>query len=87
MHKVPLGYEAALWAIIFPLGMYSVASYSLDAEDHLLIAGVIGEVEGWFALAAWVVTFAAMLYHLYGTLVQEPPVPSASTMAGSCGGP
>lgn len=86
VHRVPLGYEAALWAIIFPLGMYSVASYSLDAEDHLPIAGVIGEVEGWFALAAWLVTFAAMLYHLYGTLVQEPPVPSASTMARSSGG-
>jgi tellurite resistance protein TehA-like permease len=84
VHRVPLGYEAALWAIIFPLGMYSVASYSLDAEDHLPIARVIGGVEGWFALAAWVVTFAAMIYHLYGTLLQEPPVPA---MARSSGGP
>jgi len=87
VHKVPLGYEAALWAIIFPLGMYSVAAYSLDAEGHLPIAGVIGEVEGWVALAAWVVTFAAMLCHLCRTLLQEPPVPSASAMAEPSGGP
>jgi tellurite resistance protein TehA-like permease len=73
VHRVPLGYEAALWAIIFPLGMYSVASYSLNAEEHLPIAGVIGEVEGWIALAAWVVTFTAMLCHLYGTLLRDPP--------------
>ena len=87
VHKVPLGYEAALWAIIFPLGMYSVASYSLNAEDHLPIAGAIGEVEGWLALAAWVVTFAAMLHHLYATLLREPPVAAASAMAESSGGP
>jgi tellurite resistance protein TehA-like permease len=87
VHRVPLGYEAALWSIIFPLGMYSVASYSLNAEDHLPIAGVVGEVEGWFALAAWVVTFAAMLYHLYVTLLREPPMPAASAMEGSSGGP
>jgi len=61
VHRVPLVYEAALWSIIFPLGMYSVASYSLKTEDHLPIVGMIGKVEGWFALAAWAVTFAAML--------------------------
>jgi len=83
---VPLVYEAPLWSIIFPLGMYSVASYSLNAEDHLTIAGVIGEVEGWLALAAWVVTFAAMLVHLYRTLLQEPPVPSVSPTAEPSGG-
>jgi tellurite resistance protein TehA-like permease len=87
VHKVPVGYEAALWAIIFPLGMYSVASYSLKAEDHLPIAGVIGEVEGWFALAAWVATFAAMLYHLYATLLREPPATAASAVAEPSGGP
>jgi tellurite resistance protein TehA-like permease len=76
VHKVPLGYEAPLWAIIFPLGMYSVASYSLNAEDHLPIAGAIGEMEGWFALAAWVITFAAMLHHLHATLLRESPVAS-----------
>ena len=70
-HRVPLVYEAALWSIIFPLGMYSVASYSLKTEDHLPIVGMIGKVEGWFALAAWAVTFAAMLYHLYSTLLGD----------------
>jgi tellurite resistance protein TehA-like permease len=87
VHRVPLGYEAPLWSIIFPLGMYSVASYSLKSEDHLPIAGVIGEVEGWFALAAWVVTFAAMLYHLYATLLREPPAAAVSAMVESGGGP
>ena len=67
--------------------MYSVASYSLKSEDHLPIAGVIGEVEGWFALAAWVVTFAAMLYHLYATLLREPPAAAVSAMVESGGGP
>jgi tellurite resistance protein TehA-like permease len=87
VHRVPLGYEAALWAIIFPLGMYSVASYALKAEDHLPIVGAIGDVEGWLALAAWAVTFTAMLYHLYATLLREPPAPVASAVAEPSGGP
>src|SRR5262249_11582570 len=87
VHKVPLGYKAALWAIIFPLGMYSVASYSLNAVDHLPIAGAIGDVEGWLALAAWAATFTAMLYHLYATLLREPPAPVASAVAGPSGRP
>jgi len=83
VHRVPLRYEAALWAIIFPLGMYSVAGYALDADDHLPIARVIGEVEGWFALAAWAVTFAAMLAHLYRTVVRpRPELPGALPDAG-----
>jgi len=52
--------------------------------DHLPIVGAIGDVEGWFALAAWAVTFAAMLYHLYATLLREPP---ASAIARSSAAP
>jgi tellurite resistance protein TehA-like permease len=68
-HGVPLRYEATLWSIVFPLGMYGVAGYYIGAADHLPIVRVIGEDETWVALAAWGLTFVAMLRHLVRTVV------------------
>jgi len=72
-HRVPLRYEATLWSIVFPLGMYGVAGHYLGSADHLPIVRVIGENETWVALAAWTLTFIAMVVHLLRTLVLPPP--------------
>jgi tellurite resistance protein TehA-like permease len=74
VHRVPLRYEAPLWSVIFPLGMYGVASHYLGQADHLPIVEDIGKYESWVALAAWAVTFAAMLYHLARGFVAVPAV-------------
>lgn len=72
-NHVPLTYEATLWSIVFPLGMYAVASKYLGAADHLPIVAGIGRFELWIALAAWVATFAAMLVHLRRTVLLPQP--------------
>lgn len=72
IRRVPLRYEATLWSIEFPLGMYSVAGQALGDADHLPIVGCIGSAESWIALGAWGITFAAMLYHLARTLRADP---------------
>lgn len=64
LRKVPLRYEAPLWSIIFPLGMYGVGGHFLGQADRLPIVEAIGANESWFALAAWTITFVAMLTHL-----------------------
>ncbi|MGH6655206.1 MAG: tellurite resistance/C4-dicarboxylate transporter family protein [Actinocrinis sp.] len=64
VHKVPLRYEPPVWSIVFPLGMYGVSGSLLGQVDHLPIVRGIGDTESWFALAAWVAVFAAMLHHL-----------------------
>lgn len=69
MHRFPLRYEPTLWSIIFPLGMYAVASLSLGATDNLPIVLWIGKVELWVAFAAWLLTFAAMGYHVVRRLM------------------
>ncbi|MGH3562674.1 MAG: tellurite resistance/C4-dicarboxylate transporter family protein, partial [Mycobacterium sp.] len=61
-------YEAPLWSVIFPLGMYGVGGYYLGQADHLPIVHYIGSSESWIALAAWGVTFLSMLHHLASTL-------------------
>jgi tellurite resistance protein TehA-like permease len=68
-HRIPLRYQATLWSIVFPLGMYGVAGHYLGSADRLPIVRVIGENETWFALAVWAVTFAAMAVHLVRTVV------------------
>lgn len=76
-HRVPLRYEATLWSIVFPLGMYGVAGYFLGQADHLPIVESIGQSEIWIALGAWVVTFVAMAIHLLRSLIlptQTPPL-------------
>lgn len=68
VHRIPLRYEAPLWSVIFPLGMYGLGSHYLGQADHLPIVHHIGSGESWIALAAWTVTFLAMLQHLVRTL-------------------
>jgi tellurite resistance protein TehA-like permease len=68
VHRQPLRYEAALWSVVFPLGMYGVGSHYLGQADHLPIVESIGANESWVALAAWILTFVAMVYHLVRTL-------------------
>lgn len=68
-HRVPFRYDATLWSIVFPLGMYAVAGHYLGAADRLPIVRLIGQSWAWIALAAWALTFAAMLRHLGRTLV------------------
>ncbi|QNN55054.1 tellurite resistance/C4-dicarboxylate transporter family protein [Nocardioides mesophilus] len=70
VRKVPLRYEATLWSIVFPLGMYAVAGIYLGRSDHLPVVAMIGRAELWVALAAWAVVLVAMLRHVSRTVVR-----------------
>jgi tellurite resistance protein TehA-like permease len=63
-HRVPLAYDAHLWSIVFPLGMYAVASTRLGDAAGLSLLDDIGRVWIWVALAAWVAVSAAWLRHV-----------------------
>jgi tellurite resistance protein TehA-like permease len=60
-HRIPLRYDPTIWSIVFPLGMYGVAGRYLGIAEHLTVVSDIGYDETWLALAAWALTFAAML--------------------------
>lgn len=70
-HRVPLRYEATLWSIIFPLGMYAVAGIYLGQADSLPLVGQIGSVELWVAFGAWLIVFVAMCRHLVLTVFRD----------------
>jgi tellurite resistance protein TehA-like permease len=69
LRRVPLNYEATLWSIIFPLGMYAVAGIYLGAADSLPLVHRIGAGELWVAFVAWLLVFVAMLRHLVLTVL------------------
>ena len=81
VHRIPLRYEAPLWSVVFPLGMYGVGSHYLGQTDHLPAVNAIGANESWVALAVWVPTFVAMLAHL-----ARPPAPPALVTPGATSG-
>src|SRR5680860_141217 len=86
--RVPLTYEATLWSIIFPLGMYAVAGIYLGEADQLPVVARIGALELWIAFAAWSLVFVAMTAHvsrtvfMSGTDLSQDPGSLGPTYAG-----
>jgi tellurite resistance protein TehA-like permease len=57
----PVRYESELWSIVFPLGMYSVASMHFGGVAALPVLAGIGEIGTWIAGLAWLIVTAAMV--------------------------
>lgn len=68
-HRIPLRYDADLWCIVFPLGMYAVASTYLAQADGVPYLDVVGRVFIWVAFAAWLLVSTGMLAHLLTSVV------------------
>jgi tellurite resistance protein TehA-like permease len=58
---VPLAYRTENWSIVFPLGMYTTATWHLAHGLGLPFLDDIPRVFVWIALVAWCLTFAGML--------------------------
>jgi tellurite resistance protein TehA-like permease len=76
IRRVPLRYDPGLWSMVFPLGMYCVASETLGKALHAHWQVTLGHDGSWVAFAVWAAVFAAML----GFLV------SAATIRRTSGG-
>ena len=62
--RVRLTYLPALWSIVFPLGMYAVASMHLGRTVGMPIVEEVGRVWTIVAVAAWLLVFVAMCREL-----------------------
>lgn len=59
-HRVPLAYEPGMWSMVFPIGVYGVASRELGATLRVPWLVTLGRDEAWLALAAWAAVSLAM---------------------------
>jgi len=73
--RVPLNYEATLWSVVFPLGMYAVAGIYLGHADSLPLVHAVGATELWVAFAAWLTVFVSMVVHVTRTVFLPPSRP------------
>jgi len=64
LRRWPLRYESALWAVVFPIGMYSVATLTFGKAVGLSFMAPLGRTALWVAFAAWLVLAAAGLGQL-----------------------
>jgi len=58
----PRGYRSALWAMVFPIGMYGESSRQLGFIRGTEWLDDLGTWEAWIAFAVWAVVFVGMLY-------------------------
>lgn len=63
---VPLGYDPALWSMVFPLGMYTVATLEVGSMTGLGFLEGFASLFVWVALIAWAATFLGLLARLKG---------------------
>ncbi len=71
-HKVPLNYDPRQWSIVFPLGMYTVASIQLSIAAEFDPLHWISHVMVWAALAVWCFFMAALLRRIAYRAVGRP---------------
>jgi tellurite resistance protein TehA-like permease len=64
LHRVPIRYDLQYWSMVFPLGMYTVATVRLTQALGWPFLRPIPLLVGYFAMLAWVLAFAGLLRRL-----------------------
>jgi tellurite resistance protein TehA-like permease len=72
--RVPVRYDAQYWSLVFPLGMYSVATDDYAQQTGLAFLFPVATWAGYLALVAWLLTAAGLVHRL----LQRPGAASAS---------
>jgi tellurite resistance protein TehA-like permease len=67
-----LRFAGVWWAFVFPLGMYSMATYVMAFEVGQRSLITVSLVFFWDALAAWLIVVAAGLLRVWRVLAGEP---------------
>lgn len=63
VRRYPLRYDAQLWGMVFPLGMYTTGTLSLAEALDIGFLRALPQFTVWIALAAWLLVSLAMLKH------------------------
>ena len=59
--RLPITYTPMLWSLVFPLGMYALASLRLSLASDFPPLRAVSLAMVWIALAAWAATAAGLV--------------------------
>ncbi|HEX6137401.1 MAG TPA: tellurite resistance/C4-dicarboxylate transporter family protein [Casimicrobiaceae bacterium] len=62
--RIPLRYDPQYWSLVFPLGMYSVATHAYAQGNGLEFLLPLARIAAFVSLAAWVLTAAGLARRL-----------------------
>jgi tellurite resistance protein TehA-like permease len=79
--EVP-AYEPALWGMVFPLAMYTTATFQLSRATGFDFLAIVPRGFIFVALAAWLAVFAGLVRHIGAGFLR--PQSSAGIRARSC---
>ena len=65
INRVPLRYHPSYWALVFPLGMYGVATFRMRAAVELEALAWLPKATLAVALTAWTATFLGLLLQAF----------------------
>ncbi|HEX5294161.1 MAG TPA: tellurite resistance/C4-dicarboxylate transporter family protein [Streptosporangiaceae bacterium] len=68
LRRYPRAYEPRLWNVVFPLGMYTVASWTLGQADGFAFMASVARAWVWVGFAAWVAVLCLMVSALVRAL-------------------
>jgi tellurite resistance protein TehA-like permease len=63
--RVPLRYSPMLWSLVFPLGMFALASLRLSLATGVPLLRTLSEGMVWIALAAWIATAMGLAWSVW----------------------
>jgi tellurite resistance protein TehA-like permease len=61
LERVPIVYDPQYWTLVFPIGMYTVATVMLEKATGITLLRPIPPLTVYAALVAWLLTFAGLL--------------------------
>lgn len=61
VERVPLTYHPQYWSLVFPLGMFTAATFQLSRATSIGFLDPVPRVFMWIALGAWAITFIGMV--------------------------
>jgi tellurite resistance protein TehA-like permease len=71
-NRLPVRYEPTMWSLVFPLGMYAVASARLGLAAEFPPLHWIAQIMIWVALAAWALVLAGLVRRVLNVLSHAP---------------
>jgi tellurite resistance protein TehA-like permease len=69
-------YTPTLWSLVFPLGMYALASLRLSLAADFPPLRAISQAMVWIALAAWGATAGGLILASWRSLRDFTPAPT-----------